>query len=174
MRLYLIPLMMIFSACSDATDTKITNADSETCIFNFTMLKPCVYKNIKINLVVEKISSDEKLMQKITIVNQGEPYILNIKDGTSILEGDRGYISIADINFDAIPDVAITTSFGLANLYVDYWVFDPINRQYSYVGNFSEFKINKKDKTLSNIVKINAAKYENNLYQWQGTQLTKQ
>ncbi len=58
----------------------------------------------------------------------------------------------------------MTTSFGLANLYMDYWVFDPVNKQYAYIGNLCELKINSKDKTLSNVVKVNAAEYENNIY----------
>ena len=52
-------------------------------------------------------------------------------------------------------------------------MFDPVNKQYDYIGNFSELKINSKDKTLSNVVKINAANYENNLYMWQGIKLVK-
>ena len=173
MRFYLITFVFAFSACSDTTEDKITTVDSETCDLYFKMSGPCVYKNIKVNVGVEKIASDEKLIQKLDIVNQGNSYTLNISEDTSMLEGDRGYISFADINFDAIPYVAITTSFGLANLYVDYWVFDPVNKQYDYIGNFSELKINSKDKTLSNVVKINAANYENNLYMWQGIKLVK-
>lgn len=173
MRFYLITFVFAFSACSDATEDKITTVDSETCDLYFKMSDPCVYINIKVNVGVEKIASDEKLIQKLDIVNQGNSYTLNISEDTSMLEGDRGYISFADINFDAIPDVAVTTSFGLANLYVDYWVFDPVNKQYDYIGNFSELKINSKDKTLSNVVKINAANYENNLYMWQGIKLVK-
>ena len=98
---------------------------------------------------------------------------MNISKDTSILDGDKGYISFADINFDSIPDISITTSFGLANLYMDYWVYDSANKIYSYVGNFSSFKINNKNKTLSNVVKSSAAEYINTTYTWNGFKLKK-
>lgn len=165
--------MFVISGCSDATEDKEPILNSETCDIFFKITGPCVYKNITVNVAVKKIASDEKLLQRLNIVNQDNKYTLNITKDTSILKGDRGYISFADINFDAAPDIAITTSFGLANLYIDYWVYDTIKKKYAYLGNFSEFKINNKDKTLSNIVKISAAKYKNTIYTWQGFKLVK-
>lgn len=173
MRLFLILFVFSFSACSDGTEGRITTVDSEICNLSFETLGPCVYKNIKVNVVVEKIASDEMLIKRLNIVNQEKIYTLEIAEDTTMREGDRGYISFSDINFDTVPDIAMTTSFGLANLYMDYWVFDPVNKQYDYIGNLCELKINSKDKTLSNVVKVNAAKYENNLYMWEGFELVK-
>ena len=165
--------MLIFSGCTNATEDKKTIINSETCDIFFKTIGTCVYKNITVNIGVKKVASDETELQRLHIVNQDNKYTLNITKDTSILKGDRGYISFADINFDAVPDIAITTSFGLANLYVDYWVYDIMKNKYVYIGNFSEFKISKKDKTLSNLVKISAAKYKNTTYTWQGFKLVK-
>ena len=74
--------------------------------------------------------------------------------------------------FDSVPDIAITTSFGLADLYIDYLVYDTIKKKYSYVGNFTQFNIHN-NKILSNVVKISAAKYKNMVYSWKGFKLTR-
>ena len=173
MRLFFFIFMFIFSGCSDATEGKESIKNTETCDIFFNVTGPCTYKNITVDVVVKKVASDEKFLQQLNIVNQDNKYTLNVTKDTSILKGDRGYISFADINFDAIPDIAITTSFGLANLYVDYWVYDTVKKKYSYLGNLPEFKINKKNKTLSTVVKISAAKYKNTTYKWQGFKLVK-
>ncbi len=70
MRFFLILLVFSFSACSDGTEDRIPPVGSEICQLSFEMLGPCVYKNIKVNVVVDKSSSDEILIKKLNVVNQ--------------------------------------------------------------------------------------------------------
>lgn len=174
MRLLIFLSAILFSACSDATNKIASTTDTEICDINFHTTEPCVYKNIKVKILTSVVESDEKTMQALDVVFKSNKYRLNIIPDTSILDGDRGYISFTDINFDGTPDIAITTSFGLANLYLDYWVYDTSKKQYSYLGNYAKFNLDTKNKTLSNVIKINAAKYENNTYKWQGLSLVKE
>ena len=165
--------MFVISGCSDAAeDTKLITKP-EICELSFKNIGPCVYGDVKVNLEVEKVATDEKLLQRLNVEKQGEKFSMNISKDTSILDGDKGYISFADINFDSVPDISITTSFGLANLYMDYWVYDSVNKAYSYVGNFSAFKIDRKNKTLSNVAKSSAAEYIYTTYTWNGLKLNK-
>lgn len=92
--------------------------NSGICNLSFEKLGPCVYKNIDVNVFVERVSSDEALIKELIVVNQGKTFTLEVTEDTTMLKADRGHISFADINFDAAPDIAITTSFGLANLYI--------------------------------------------------------
>ena len=173
MRTFIFSLILIFSACTDATENRKTADAVESCDIFFKTPGPCLYKEIKVNVEVKEIASDEILLKSLNIINKGNKYSLQILSETSMLDGDRGYISFSDINFDGFPDIAITTSFGLANLYLDYWVYDSPNHKYLYVGNYSRLELNHKLKILSNITKVNAAKYENNTYSWKGYDLVK-
>jgi len=165
--------MFAVSGCTDATEDKKSTEKSEICEISFKNIGPCVYGDIKVNLDFKKIATDEKILQRLDVEKNGKKFSMNISKDTSMLDGDKGYISFADINFDSIPDISITTSFGLANLYMDYWVYDSGNKAYSYIGNFSSFKINNKSKTLSNVVKSSAAEYINTTYTWNGLKLIK-
>ena len=173
MKLLIIIFMFVVSGCTDATEDKKSTAKSETCEISFKNIGPCVYGDIKVNLGFKKVATDEKIMQRLDVEKHGKKFSMNISKDTSILDGDKGYISFADINFDSIPDISITTSFGLANLYMDYWVYNSVNKSYLYIGNFSSFKINNKSKTLSNVVKSSAAEYTNTTYIWDGLKLIK-
>jgi len=125
-------------------------------------------------LNTEPLAADEKILKSLQLVYKGSTHSLSVSKDTHMLEGDKGYISFADINFDGLADIAITTSFGLGNLYLDYWVYDSVNNQYNFLGNFSKFTLSPADKTLSNVVKLNAVNYENYTYHWQGLSLVKQ
>lgn len=171
MKLFIVMFLSVISGCSDAADYENSIATSETCDISFKNSGPCVYKNISVKFIVKKISVDEKLLLKLDVEKTGQKFSLDISKDTSFLDGDKGYISFTDINFDSVPDISITTSFGLANLYMDYWVYDVANKNYLYIGNFTKFKINKSNKTLSNVVKISAAKYKNTVYMWKGLKL---
>lgn len=169
-----IVFVLLFHSLSCSAD-KIISADLnlETCDFLFKTRGFCKFKGLTVNINTKSLSADEKILQNLNIVSQENNFILNLTKDVTMLDGDKGYISFADINFDSIPDISITTSFGLANLYMDYWVYDSVNKAYSYIGNFSSFKINNKSKMLSNVVKSSAAGYINTTYIWNGLKLKK-
>lgn len=144
------------------------------CSIYFDAVNTCNYKHISALLIVKKISDDEIQLEQIQLNNQQKKSVLNITNNTYMIEGDRGYISFSDINFDGVADISITTSFGLANLYLDYWVYDPHKQEYLYVGNFTKFNFMHKNKTLSNRIKLNASEYQTIHYFWQGYNLLKQ
>ena len=72
-----------------------------------------------------------------------------------------------------MADIALTTSFGLANLYLDYWVYNTDTNKYIYIGNKVKLNINSKTRTLSNTVKVSASRYDKNTYVWEGFKLVK-
>jgi hypothetical protein len=96
---------------------------------------------------------------------------LVVSPDISILAGDIGYVLFPDINFDSNPDLAVTTSFGTPNLYLDYWVFDPTQQKYIFVGNYPKFDINTKTKTLGATIKDSAEQYQTIDWKWNGNSL---
>ena len=171
MRKFFLFTIIAFSGCTDATEKSGLINSAEVCDISFNTTKPCVYQSITVKLGVEKVASDEKTLKTLNVTHKGDDFVLNVTDDTSMLDGDKGYISFEDINFDGVPDLALTTSFGLANLYLDYWVYNTKSNQYDYIGNHVKFKLNNKLMSLSNTVKINAAKYKNNTFIWKGFKL---
>ncbi|WP_049631415.1 hypothetical protein [Cellvibrio sp. pealriver] len=167
-------LSLVFLQSCLAQEIKTSN---NTCEFSFEKLDPCSYQinssPIIVTITTTSIADDEKLIaQLVTNVNENSQ-ILTVIENTSLFEGDIGYVSFADINFDDVPDLAITTSFGTPNLYLDYWVFDSATRQYVYVGNYSEFTLDKKNQTVTTTVKDAADSYTTTKWYWQGTELNK-
>ncbi len=122
---------------------------------------------------MKKIGEDEVAVTGITVNIDGKKQNLAMIDDYTFLQGDTGYILFDDINFDGQTDIAVTTSFGTPNLYLNYWVFEPRQNQFKFVGNYSRLKLNHKDKILSNTEKVSAAKYINNQYFWKNGVLTK-
>lgn len=168
MRISYLLILTMFSACTDASDKTMS---SEDCEIGFETKQACEYKGVSAKLIMTPLEVDEVSLSSIEVINSHQKQKLSISPDTSLIEGDKGYISFKDINFDGHPDLAITTSFGLANLYLDYWVYDVATKQYVFVGNHAELKLNKKSKTLSNTIKVSAAEYKNNTYTWSDNQL---
>jgi len=165
MRLSLLVFVLVFSCYTRAAE------EVDVCELYFDKEDFCTYKGITVKLLTTRISFDEKILNSLVVINQGNKHSLSITKDTFMLEGDKGYIFFQDINFDGYPDIAITTSFGLVNIFLDYWVYSTKNKQYVFVGNFSKLKLNNELKLLSNRIKINAAEYKNNTYTWQGLKL---
>ena len=173
MKIISILLFCVVSACTNASETSTSQAGKE-CPISLAKLGPCTHGDIKVSIVAKNLESDEKLLQQLNVEYKGKTFTLAITKDTSILEGDNGFVLFDDINFDGNTDIAITTSFGVANLYMDYWVYNPADNKFDYVGNYVKFALDSKTKTVSTVVKDGAAKYDKASYSWNGTKLVKQ
>lgn len=158
----------MFTACSDAANTT-----GLKCHFSYSDNGVCEFDQSKVSLLLEPIADDEKLITGIIVERNNKTHQLKLAEETILLTGDMGVILSDDINFDGFEDLAISTSFGLANLYLDYWIFDAQSQVYKYVGNYSKFSLDIKSKTVSSRVKHNAAKVELHHYRWHGNNLVK-
>jgi hypothetical protein len=167
-------LAIFFGASCGYAEQKIVNTYVD-CEFGFDQIDSCTYKTdghkIVVRLKTSFIASDEIELNGLDVLNESHSESLSITPGTTLINGDMGYISFADINFDSIPDLAITTSFGTPNLYLDYWVYRPDTKRYVAVGNLPKLTIDKESKTLTADVKINAVNYEKKFWKWQGYEL---
>ena len=141
------------------------------CAILFAKNNVCQLKGLDVELISEKIADDEIKLTTLKVIHKGVEQLLSITKDTTFIDGDKGVILFQDINFDSYPDLAVSTSFGVANNYMDYWVYDLASNKYTYAGNHVRFEINNNEKTVSNTVKLNAAKYINNVYKWDGIKL---
>ena len=169
--------LLFVNACDAQPKQNQTAVPQTECEFSFKQLNTCTYKtavyDVNISIESDVVAEDEKTIKKIiTNVNNIEQELL-VSPDTSILEGDLGYISFADINFDKVPDLAITTSFGAPNLYLDYWIYDIKQKKYISVGNYPKFTINEQKKILSAKIKSDAATYQNIEWHWNNNALQK-
>ena len=175
-KLILCSLLFINSCGAQPNENYAAEAKVE-CEFSFQKLNKCPHKTLEHDLTVtiesENIAEDEKLIKAVKVDVNSIQQTFAVSPDTTLLDGDIGYISFADINFDKIPDLAITTSFGTPNLYLDYWVYDTKQKKYTPVGNYPKFTINEKKKTLSAKVKSNAENYQNIEWSWNGNTLQK-
>jgi|GEM_PF-963501 len=169
--------LLLANACDAQPKQNQSTAAQTECEFSFKEIKTCTYNtsayDIKVSIESEIVAEDEKTIIKIiTNVNDVEQ-ILPVSADTSILDGDLGYISFADINFDKVLDLALTTSSGTPNLYLDYWIYDVKQKKYISVGNYPKFTINENKKTLSATIKSNAETYQNIEWHWNNNKLEK-
>lgn len=169
--------MLFANICAAQPKEKSVTIPKTECHFSFENVTKCFYKisnyDITTDIELENIANDEKHLKKIHIKINGNQQTLTVSKDTNILAGDIGYISFADINFDKIPDLAITTSFGTPNLYLDYWVFDSKQQKYLSVGNYPKFTINEQKKTLNAKIKNSAENYQNQDWHWNNHTLEK-
>ncbi len=164
---------LILSGCLNASQ-KNEDLTRFVCEFDFTFTGECDYRQINVKFITSNIATDEKLLKSLLVTVNSKKIELDVLAGTVLFSGDVGHVSFEDINFDGLPDMAITTSFGTANLYLDYWVYVKKENSFMRVGNFSRFVVDENTKTLINTVKINAAEYQNNVYRWNKSELIKQ
>lgn len=161
---------LAFIGCSNVAES-ISLAS--VCEFDFHKLSQCRHGDYQVSIQTSPLADDEIQLKTLLLNYKGKQYSLEITADTSLLDGDRGIIAFDDINFDGIADIAISTSFGLANQYMDYWVYDAAKKRFNKIGNHAHFSLNPADKTLSNTVKIDAANYQKNIYSWQDGKLVK-
>ena len=172
-------LLISFIFLFTASQNLLASSQIPTCNYDFNGLKPCTTEKIgpgfsvELKIVPDAISRKRKNLSKLIVRRDGTTHQLVITPDTTLMKRDQGYISFTDINFDGIADLAITTSFGVANLYLDYWVYMPKEKQYKKIGNYSVFELGPKNKTLSNTTKINAATYETVKYKWDAYKLVR-
>jgi len=173
----LILCFLLFVNACDAQPKQQATAPKTECEFSFKELNTCNFKTstyeVKATIESEIVAEDEKIIKKIITELNDVEQILPVSPDTSLLDGDIGYISFADINFDKVPDLAITTSFGTPNLYLDYWVYDTKQKKYISVGNYPKFTINEQKKILSAKIKSDAATYQNIEWHWNNNALQK-
>ena len=145
------------------------------CTFQFGAEAVCSYQAgkhaVKTSLVTKTLADDEMALIQANVVFDGKQHTLSISPDVSMITRDIGIISFADINFDNIPDIAVSTSFGVANQYFDYWVYDPKNGNYNSIGNYPKLSTNPADKTLTATIKLDAATYQPQKYFWEGGKL---
>jgi len=173
MKIIIVILFFFITGCSEAAEKQIASSDKLMCEFGFKDNVHCAYQNMQVNVIKIPIAFDEARISQLNVNYFDNFYVLNVSKDTTIINGDKGYILFDDINFDGIPDIAITTSFGLANLYMDYWVFDKNNNKFKYVGNFPKFTIDPTNKKLINEVRVSASIYKKNVYSWKNYTLKK-
>ncbi|MGM8224970.1 XAC2610-related protein [Cellvibrio sp. ARAG 10.3] len=163
-------LILIFVQACEAKQDTFDQALEKECGIAFGKLDECSFKtpsyDISVAIITEDVAEDEKLISAVVIKNNSTKQTLPVTEATSMLDGDVGYISFSDINFDSVPDLAIPTSFGTPNLYLDYWVYDVQKQAYEYLGNFPQFSIDKKRKIITTRVKESAAEYQIAEWHW--------
>ncbi len=143
------------------------------CDFDYSNLTSCTQDDYKVSIQSHRLAVDEIQLQALQVNYREKQQLLDISADTSMLDGDKGVVLLEDINFDGIPDIAVSTSFGLANLYMDYWVFDKEKDQFAKLGNYTRFTLHPSDKSLSNTVKTDAATYQENTYVWKSGKLVR-
>lgn len=180
MKITYYSLICCFVAACSTAEPQETSAHNQSveCEFLFHELDSCGYQSkdteVKVQIKTTVIEEDELGLMALSVENNRKKFALNVSPDTTLIDGEIGVISFADINFDNTADLAITTSFGVANLYFDYWVYQPEKVGYVYIGNLPKLMLDPATKTVSTKIKLNAASYEENIFIWNGDVLIKQ
>ena len=172
MKIFPIVLILLSAAGSLAGDSTTDNLDV-ACLFEMNSHAICTHGDMRVSMRFIKVADDESKLISIEVAYLGKKHYLRVSPDTTLTRGEQGLISFEDINFDNFPDIAVSTSFGVANLYMDYWIFNRENNNFLRIGNYSRFSLDPKNKTLSNTVKISAKRYKKNTYSWHGSKLIK-
>lgn len=169
--------MLLFNACDAQLKKNDIKYENTECNFSFEELNQCSYKSKSYEIIVDftsvNIADDEKKIIELFVKVNGIQQTLKTSPDTTLVDGDMGHLSFSDINFDGIPDLAITTSFGTSNLYLDYWVFNIEQQKYVFVGNYPQFTIDDNGKKLKATIKNNAADYQSVEWHWKSDKLEK-
>lgn len=168
-----IPGTLIAIALPGCANIAESISQTLECNFDFHTLSACIKGEYQVSIQARPLAVDEIQLQALQVSYHGKQQALSITPDTSLLDGDKGIISFEDINFDGIADIAISTSFGLANLYMDYWVFNKEEKRFIKIGNYARFILNPASKSLSSTVKIDATNYQKQVYTWQAYKLVK-
>jgi len=166
----LVLASLFIAGCNESVGFEPANNTAIECTFQFNAEPVCLYESgkhsVKVLLVTKQLADDELVLVQAKVTFDGKQHTITISPDVSMIKGDIGIISFADINFDSIPDVAVSTSFGVANQYFDYWTYDPKTKNYHSIGNYPKLSVNPADKTLTASVKLSAASYQKQKYFW--------
>lgn len=172
---YLLSLLITYLLASSLAFADSASTDTNTraeCYFDYKKHDHCAFSSenyqIHLKVLTEKVSRKESKLLAIQAIVNEKSFTLPITQNTSIQKGHIGLISFSDINFDTIPDLAISTSFGIANQAFDYWVYNPDTMKFLYVGNFVNLVLDPGQKSVTSIAKSNAAVYIKREYTWKG------
>ena len=167
---WILALSIIIVGITDSLSAGDANSQGLECVFQFSAEPVCSYRSGKHDVVVKlqtkKLAEDELVLVRAHVVYNGRSHVLPLSPEVSMVAGNVGVVSFADINFDNVPDLAVSTSFGIANQYFDYWTYDPIGNSYITTGNYPKLAPRRADKTLSATVKLDAANHEQQTYSW--------
>lgn len=162
-------------ACAAMGYESGSHIDATMCHFDFQRMEDCHLilnqQPTTIGLTTTAVSEHELQLTHVVLNSGQERITLSLSHSVSIMPGDRGYVLVEDINFDQRPDIGISTSFGVANAYLDYWVTSENAEQFHYVGNFPRLEVDSKTQTLSATVRVSAANYENKRWRWEDQEL---
>lgn len=174
-RLSLLAMLVLVSCNSSVNGEIDSSKNNHECYFKAGVLISCTLgagKDKKdITILTKQLAEDEFLLTIAIISANGIKQDLPITADVSMLNDSVGVILSDDINFDEISDLAISTSFGVANQYFDYWIFDVQSRQYRKIGNYPRLTIDKTGRTVTTRVKLNAAEYQTLNYIWRDSKL---
>lgn len=83
------------------------------------------------------------------------------------------WMEAKDINFDGYADLFLMSShgYGLANVWGDYWLFDPRSERFRYLGEHARFRIDTQRKRLLNSAKSSAVDVVDKEYAFGGGKL---
>lgn len=148
-------------------------AATTACLFSFTEFPVCRSNDYAVRIRSERVDEKERRLESLRVTIGDRTQILEISPDTTMIEGDRGRVVFEDINFDDIPDLGVTTSFGVANLFLDYWVYEPGRQRFRFVGNYARLTPDRAERTLHSQIRINAVEYERRTYRWNEGRLIK-
>lgn len=162
-------LSFTINACGAQQSGSQLNVTTE-CEISFKRLNECALETsgyaLTAQVIAEDIAADEKLISGLTVNTNDMVQNLTLTEGTTLIDGDIGSIMFTDIDFDDVPDLAITTSFGTPNLYLDYWRYDTRTKKYIPIGNHPQLIINRAKKTITTTVKLDAGSYKTTEWHW--------
>lgn len=172
MRRLIVAITFIFNtSCTDAAEIQSATGSDIECAFQFVTETSCSHKTdkhaIQVSLATKKISDVEIALVQAHVTFDGTQHSLVVSPDVTMTAGDVGVVSFTDMNFDNFPDVAISTSFGVANRYFDYWTYDAKLKTHKPIGNYPKLSANRAKKALTANVKLNAAAYEAQRYAWE-------
>lgn len=170
--LFFVLISLTLGACTELSlsSEPAVDASKSYCLFSFDGIEDCHVtidgKLLKVDLIMGDPEHDERSLEAVSIQTGDHKKELPLSRDVSIIEGDTGYVQFRDIDFDGHRDLAVTTSFGVANLYLDYWVYDADKSGFRYVGNLPDLTPVPEDQALTSKVKLDAESYDRQVWVW--------